>query len=114
MAAVIDDWEYADPIIHEDDEELDDNAQYFDVPLPYRPIQTKGEKKMTMMKNENEIMLKELSDTQVLSAKLMETPHYRKIGAEGIYALVEADLRRPEVMAAIKQSMKWTIATGMK
>lgn len=42
------------------------------------------EKKMS-----TELMIKDLENTQQMCSMLMKTPHYRKIGDEGIFAIVE-------------------------
>jgi hypothetical protein len=44
---------------------------------------------MTTEITNSKVALQGLQDTQTLCAKLMETPHYRKMGMEGMYAIVE-------------------------
>ena len=39
--------------------------------------------------NDSEMLMKDLQNTQKMCAMLMETPHYRNIGSQGIFAIVE-------------------------
>ncbi|NGX36900.1 MAG: hypothetical protein K1000chlam2_00045 [Chlamydiae bacterium] len=54
--------------------------------------QTKKDNTMTTqiaVRDSSEQMLEDIQNTQKMCKALIETPHYRKMGAEGIYAIVE-------------------------
>lgn len=80
------------------EEEYDESAQFFDVPSAYRPVQSKNNK-ITVLESTKEIKMKEkmkentavatIEETKKICSTLMQTPHYHKMGAEGIFAIVQ-------------------------
>lgn len=97
-----DEWDDAyDEVVYdnendEDEEEYDESAMYFDVPLPYRPIQLTTDKPYWKEIRMNEVVKKEekntlttVQETRELCTMLMKTPHYQKMGADGIFAIVQ-------------------------
>lgn len=82
--------------VDEEEEEYDESAMYFDVPLPYRPIQLTKDKPLWRTRIMNEVVKKEekntlttVQETRELCTMLMKTPHYQKMGADGIFAIVQ-------------------------
>lgn len=45
--------------------------------------------KKEIMKSKTDLMISDLENTKKVCQMLMETPHYKKMGAEGIFAIVE-------------------------